>query len=322
MYSPTTRLLTVLELLQSHRQMSGSEIARRLEIDVRTVRRYIVMLQDMGIPVRAERGAQGAYHLARGHRLPPLLFSDTEAVAMTMGLLFIREYGFPVDVAAVEGALSKTERVLPENLLHQVRSIQEAIRFHIETPPAELKPGLIVPLSVAVQEHQQVHLRYRSPNGVETNRLFDPYGIALIGGAWYTIGYCHLREDVRTFRLDRVTALEPGEQTFERPENFDTIGEVLRSITFIPSPYEVEVVLETTLEQAQQAISPFLGTVEQTKQGVIFRRTTASLDWIALELISLDFLVRVIQPEELRQVLARIVEKAKHMIGEDREPAR
>src|ERR1700755_91995 len=102
MYSPTTRLLTVLELLQSYKRMSGSELARRLEVDVRTIRRYIVMLQDMGIPVEAERGPYGVYQLQRGHRLPPLMFNDAEAIALTLGLLAIREFRFPVDVAAVE----------------------------------------------------------------------------------------------------------------------------------------------------------------------------------------------------------------------------
>src|SRR5262245_31900824 len=123
MYSPTTRLLTVLELLQSYGHMSGAEIARRLEVDRRTVRRYIVMLQDMGIPVEGERGPYGAYSLRRGYKLPPLLFTDAEAIALTLGLLAMREFRFPVDVAAVEGALAKTERVMPEELIHQIRGL-------------------------------------------------------------------------------------------------------------------------------------------------------------------------------------------------------
>src|SRR5690242_18630378 len=131
MYSPTARLLTVLELLQSYKNLSGPEIARRLEIDVRTVRRYIVMLQDMGIPVEAERGPYGSYQLKPSHRLPPLMFTDTEAVALTLGLLTIREFRFPVGLAAVEGALAKAERVLPQKLLEQTRGLQESIIFNV-----------------------------------------------------------------------------------------------------------------------------------------------------------------------------------------------
>src|SRR5690606_130630 len=135
MYSPTTRVLTVLELLQSYQRMSGAEIARRLEVDRRTVRRYIVMLQDMGIPVEAERGPYGAYQLQRGYKLPPLMFTDAEAVALTLALLAVRELRFPVAVAAIEGALAKTERVMPDKLLQQARALQEAITFKVTPPP-------------------------------------------------------------------------------------------------------------------------------------------------------------------------------------------
>src|SRR6185436_19481706 len=154
MYSPTTRLLTVLELLQSYKQMSGSELARRLEVDRRTVRRYIVMLQDMGIPVEAERGPYGAYQLARGFKLPPLMFTDAEAVALTLGLIAIREFHFPVDVAAVEGALAKTERVMPEKLFNQARGLQEAISFNVWLPAMQPQQDFVTQLSVAVRQEQ------------------------------------------------------------------------------------------------------------------------------------------------------------------------
>ncbi|MEO1289844.1 MAG: HTH domain-containing protein, partial [Chloroflexota bacterium] len=115
MYSTTARLLAVLELLQSNKRMSGTEMARRLEVDVRTIRRYITTLQDMGIPIEGERGIYGAYQLQRGHRLPPLLYTEDEAVALAFGLIILQAYHFPVDAVAVESALAKTERVIPED---------------------------------------------------------------------------------------------------------------------------------------------------------------------------------------------------------------
>lgn len=313
MYSPTTRLLTVLELLQSYKHMSGSELARRLEVDVRTVRRYIVMLQDMGIPVEAERGPYGAYHLQRGHRLPPLMFTDAEAVALTLGLLAMREFHFPVDVAAVEGALVKTERVLPTKLLHQVRGLQEAITFNVATPPVTLHSDLVVTLSSAVHQCQRVHIRYRSWSGDDTERDFDPYGIVFNDGYWHTVGYCHLRQDVRTFRLDRVIALEATEHTFDRPDGFDVVGTVVDSIATAPGALAVEVILETSLEQAQQVIDPIMGTLEPCDRGVIFRRSASQLEWIAHILISLDFPVFVVQPAELRTLLQQIAARALRM---------
>ena len=113
-YRPTARVLTVLELLQSHGRMTGPELARRLEVNVRTVRDYIEMLGDLGIPVEAERGRNGAYRLRPGFKLPPLIFTEDEALALTLSLLMAREHGLDRTTPAFEGALAKIERVLPK----------------------------------------------------------------------------------------------------------------------------------------------------------------------------------------------------------------
>jgi predicted DNA-binding transcriptional regulator YafY len=297
--------------------MSGPELARRLEVDERTVRRYIVMLQDMGIPVETVRGVYGAYRLRRGHRLPPLMFTDGEAVALTLGLLAIRGLRFPVDVAAVEGALAKTERVLPEQPLQQARSLQEAITFHALMPPVSPQNDFVVTLSNAVQRRRRVHMRYRAWSDDESERDFDPYGIVFNEGFWHTAGYCHLRHDLRTFRVDRIIALDPVEQIFERPENFDVLDFVLRSIAFASPHDPVEVLLETTMERAQQVIPAMMGTLEPTGNGVIFRRGTTQLQWIAHILLTLDFPIHVRQPPALRDLLRQIASKALEIVGDE-----
>ncbi|RPI93339.1 MAG: YafY family transcriptional regulator [Chloroflexi bacterium] len=316
MYSPTTRLLSVLELLQSRRQMSGSEMARRLEVDRRTVRRYIVMLQDMGIPVEAERGPYGNYQLQRGHKIPPLMFTDTEAIALTLGLLAIREFRFPVEVAAVESALAKTERVLPEKLLQQARALQEAITLHIDLPPTRVQNDFVKILSLAVQQRRQVRLSYRSWEGEESEREFDPYGIVFNEGYWYTSGYCHLRHDLRTFRLDRITALEGMDRAFVRPDDFDVLEHVLNSLFSRPGTEQVEVLMKTTLEHARQVTSPDMGTLEKAEQGVIFRRAAQHLEWVAFFLMCLDFPVVVLQTPALRETLRRMGAKGLQMAGD------
>lgn len=310
MYSPTTRLLTVLELLQSYKKMSGAELARRLEVDRRTVRRYIVMLQEMGIPIEGERGPYGAYQLRRGGKLPPIIFSEAEAVAMTLGLLSMRALQFPVDRPAVEGALAKTERLLPEGLLNKVKGLQDAITFHITPQPVLLQNRHVADLSLAVQQRQRVRLRYRSWQGDESEREFDPYGIVVNEGYWYTTGYCLLRKDVRTFRLDRIIALDPAEGTFEPPEVFDALDVVLRSIALTPGEDTVEVLLETTIEHARQVIPSVLGALEETERGVIFRRPASQFEWVAFVLMGLDFPVTVIRPAELREMIQRMGKKA------------
>lgn len=313
MYSPATRLFTVLELLQSRKQLSGSEIARRLEVDPRTVRRYIVMLQDMGIPVEAERGPYGAYQLRRGYKLPPLMYTDAEAVALTLGLIAIREFQFPVDVAAVEGALAKTERVMPEKLLQQVRGLQDGISFNVSLPRTLPQHTFLTALSAAVQEGRQVFLNYRSWNGDESQRAFDPYGIVYNDGYWYTAGYCHLRNDLRTFRLDRIIALDSREETFERPEDFDALAHVLNSLASWDEAETVEVLMKTTLEHAQEICPHVMGTLEATDEGVILRRPANQLEWTAYFLLNLDFPVVVRQPQRLRDLLRQISSRALQM---------
>src|SRR5262245_48115208 len=113
MYSPTTRVLTVLELLQSRERVTGAEIAERLEVHIRTVRRYIAMLEELGIPIEAERGRYGAYRLLPGYKLPPLMFTPEEALATMLGLLAVRRLGLAATAPGVEGAIAKWERVLP-----------------------------------------------------------------------------------------------------------------------------------------------------------------------------------------------------------------
>src|SRR6476661_8459132 len=113
MYHPTTRVLAVLELLQSHRSLTGAALSERLEIDRRSVRRYIAMLQDMGIPIETQRGPHGGYRLRPGFKLPPLMFTEDEALAITLGLLAARRFGLTADALGIEGALAKVDRALP-----------------------------------------------------------------------------------------------------------------------------------------------------------------------------------------------------------------
>lgn len=317
MYSPTTRLLSVLELLQSRGQINGAEIARRLEVDPRTVRRYIVMLQDMGIPVESRRGPGGSYQLQRGHRMPPLMFTEAEAIALTLGLLAIREFRFPVEVAAGQSALAKAERVMPEKLLNQARALEEAITFHLESRPSRIDNNFVATLSSAVQQKQQLQLSYLSHAGDKTERTFDPYGVVFYEGFWYTAGYCHLRRDLRTFRLDRIIALEPCQETFDRPERFDVLGHVLSALYSRPEAEQVEVLLKTTLENAEQIIPPELGTLEKSEEGVIFRRAALHLEWVSFFLLGLDFPVVVRQPKALREVLQQMATRAQQMIGDE-----
>jgi len=202
MYHPTTRVLTVLELLQSRGSISGVELATRLEVDQRTARRYITMLRDLGIPIEGTRGLAGGYRLQPGFRVPPLMLTDDEALAVLIGLLAARRHGIPADPHAIEGALAKIERVLPDNLRTRLQAVQSSIAFLSVPRTAQPHSETVLALGEAIQRRRRVQMRYRS-HREETERGVDPYGLALHWNHWYLAGWCHLRQAVRVFRVDR-----------------------------------------------------------------------------------------------------------------------
>jgi predicted DNA-binding transcriptional regulator YafY len=306
-YHPTTRVLTVLELLQSHHRITGARLAERLEVDTRTVRRYITMLQDLGIPVESERGRYGAYRLMPGFKLPPLMFTDDEALAVTLGLLLARRLGLAATTPAMEGALAKIERVLPPLLRERVRAVRDAVVFNAVRPDVTTPHALVLTFSAAAGQCQRVWLRYRSGLAKDTEREIDPYGLVYHAGRWYTPAYCHLRQDYRVFRLDRVLAAELREQTFVRPADFDSLNYVLHSIATMPSTWTAVVLLETSIERARALVPPDLGTLEETPAGVVLRCWVEGLSWMARFLVELGcpFIVR--EPPELRDALRELV---------------
>jgi len=306
MYHPTTRVLTVLELLQSHRQMSGPKLAERLEVDVRSVRRYILMLQELGIPIEGERGRYGNYRLRRGFKMPPLMFTEEEALGLTLGLLAAKRVGMAMTTPAVEGALAKIDRVLPEAVRERVQALQETLVLNI--PSSELTrptPGssVVLTFSTATQQEQRVWMRYRASQSSETERAVDPYGLIFQAGLWYTVGYCHLREGLRIFRLDRVLQVEAREEGFTRPPGFDALDYLRRSIAAMPETWKVEVLLEISLQEAERQISPTTAMLEQVPGGVLMNTYTQTLEWMAHFLVSLRCPLIVREPPELREAL-------------------
>jgi predicted DNA-binding transcriptional regulator YafY len=306
MSHPTVRLLTVLELLQAHPRITGAELAERLELDPRTVRRYIAMLQEWGIPIIAKRGRYGAYRLMPGFKLPPLMFTEEEALALTLGLLAVRRTGLALTVPAVEGALAKVERVLPGSLRMRVQAVQEAVFLSLAPSRDAPAPEVVVTLSTAVQEQRQVLLRHRSALGEETERRFDPCGLVYRAGRWYAAGYCHLRRAVRVFRLDRLQQVTGRDERFTRPAEFDPLACVLRTLAEQPGAWRVRVVLKTTIEQAGSLLPAGMATLEETGAGVEARISVEDLEWMARFLVNLGTPFVVREPAALRQILRRL----------------
>ena len=303
MYHPTTRVLAVLELLQTHGRLTGADLAARLEVDIRTARRYITMLQDLGVPVVAERGRNGAYGLGSGYKLPPMMFTNDEALALTIGLLAARRLGLADAAPAVESALAKVERVMPTLLRGQVRALSETISLDLQQPRVAPPGEVMLAMSSAAQAERRVHMRYRSDKDDETERDFDPYGLAFRGGKWYAVGHCHLRRGLRSFRLDRVLSVQPLEAKFIRPANFDPVEQVSNAIRSLPRKYPVRVLLQTTLAVVQSEVPDGAFFLQPVPDGVMLHGRTDELSWMAALLARFICPFRIDEPEGLAEAV-------------------
>lgn len=306
MYQPTSRVLTVLELLQSRAQISGAELAERLEVDRRTVRRYILQLQDLGIPIEAERGRYGTYRLCPGFKLPPLMFSENEAIALTVGLLAAQKLKLASGTLAIEGTLAKVLRVLPHELRDRVQAVQKTLI--VEATPAEGKTvahEVVATLGVAIEQGRQVQLSYQAHSGAVSERVMDTYGL-VYRTCWYAVGYCHLREELRTFRLDRILTLDLLDQPFEQPDAFDPLKFVERSIANTPQQHRAKVLLKTTLAAAQAKVPEAIATLTVVEAGVLLICYGDSLAWQSQLQQELRLPVVVHEPPELLAEMRRL----------------
>ncbi|MER6400800.1 YafY family protein [Kitasatospora sp. NPDC001603] len=302
MNHPVSRVLALLELLQARPGLTGPELAARLEVDERTVRRYAARLADLGIPVQADRGRYGGYRLRPGFRLPPLMLTADEAASVVLGLLAGRRSGLSVGEQAAESALAKIQRVLPTELRERVEAVEQTLGL-TSAPVAGPSPAgaALFALAEAARRRRRVRLAYRDRLGVPSEREFDPYGLVFHSGRWYTTGLDHRSGELRTFRLDRIGTAEPSGTPFEPPEDFDPVQRVVESLASVPWTHEVEVLLTTTLDEARQRIPPVVGTLTAADGGrVLLRARAQNLDGFAVMLAGLGRPFTVLRPDALR----------------------
>ena len=302
MLTPTARLLEFLELLQAKPLITGREIADQLEIDPRTVRRYVEALQNLGIPVEGQRGVGGGYRIRPGYRLPPLMLTDDEAVAVALGVQAAGRLGLSGSEDAVEGALAKIHRVLPDGLRRRVEALESTLDFTARpTRSAPVTGDTVLVLAEAIRRRRRIRVTYRAFSGDETRRELSPHGLVVHSGRWYLAAYDHLRDDLRTFRVDRMLRLRvTGETADDRPDGFDAVTYVRTSLARVPWGWEVEVVLELPVEEALRRIPPTLAELIDEDGATVLRMRADSLDWAASVLAGLGCAFTIRGPDELR----------------------
>jgi predicted DNA-binding transcriptional regulator YafY len=315
MYHPTGRALTVLELLQSRPSITGPELAERLEMDVRTVRRYITILQDIGIPIEGTIGRHGGYRLRPGFKLPPLMFTEEEATAIALGLLGTAWLEIGLPAAACESALAKVTRVLPERGRERLNAISAHLILSPHIRESRPSAALLISLGEAIQLRQRLRIEYQSLQDQFTERTVEPYAIVGWWGRWYLVAFCCLRQGYRLFRLDRMRNVQYLDQTFVRDEAFDSQAYAVAQLGTSTTGWQIGVLFQATLPAVQQKIPAAYGSLTNTPNGVVYQCQTDDLLYIARYLMSLNLPFAIQQPPELRQAFLELAAQMTQIAG-------
>jgi predicted DNA-binding transcriptional regulator YafY len=309
--TPTARLLEFLELLQAKPLITGREISDELGIDPRTVRRYVEALQKLGIPVEGQRGVGGGYRIRPGYRLPPLMLTDDEAVAVALGVQAAGRLGLSGSEEAVEGALAKIHRVLPDGLRRRVEALEATLDFTSRARRGGPVSGeTVLLLADATRRRRRLRMTYRAFSGDETRRELSPHGLVVHSGRWYLAGYDHLREDMRTFRVDRMLRMRViEERADDRPEGFDAVTYVSTSLARVPWGWDVEVALDLPLDEALRRVPATLAELVEEEGATVLRMRADSLDWAANVLAGLGCLFTIRKPDELRTSIRALADR-------------
>ncbi len=300
MSNVATRLLSMLFLFQSRRQWTVGALAEELGVSDRTIHRYIGMLEEMGVPLYSERGPYGGFSLLRTYKLPPLIFTPEEATVLYMGSRLVADiWGKPFQ-DAVTSVMAKLDNVLPDDIRQEVARAQRSLAL-MPGASRDYGPyhGLMADLRDCMARGQQVRLVYHSFSRVKTERVVDPYGLSFRWGNWYLVGHCHLRRELRTFRIDRIQGLKALEDTFMLPKGFDVKTYMEESMHW-ESRYEVVVHLDQEVAPELRERSDDWLKVEDNPDGsVIVRFDADNLNWAAGWVLSWGPLARALAPPEL-----------------------
>ncbi|MFI1995609.1 helix-turn-helix transcriptional regulator [Actinoplanes sp. NPDC020271] len=307
MPQPLGKVLGLLELLQAAPAgVTVGHLAERLEVDERTVRRYATHLAELGIPVTGKRGRYGGYTLAPGYRLPPLMLSDEETLAVLLGLVAGRRIGLSTTAAATETALAKIQRVLPAGLRARTDALLATLDFAANRPVAGANPdtSTLLTLAAAARGHRPVTFTYAKPGAEPGVRGLDPYGLVFHAGKWFVTGRDHTRGAVRTFRLDRVRDPAVQDGTFEVPAGFDPAAHVAGGLATGAWRHEVSVLLHADLDDVRRQIPPTAATLTRAGRDVRLTARAERLDGMARMLAGLGHDFTVEKPAELRAEIA------------------
>lgn len=310
MNNTATRLITLIFLLQNQPNQKASELAEKLGVSLRTIHRYFGMLDEMGIPVYSGRGPYGGFSLVRGYKMPPLVLTLEEAVAVVLGTGIVQEMWGDLYREAAQGALAKLENLLPEE---QVREVAWARGSLVATGMnrADLKaqtPAL-EKLRRAIREHRSVDMNYQSSQVPHPSRRgLDPYALVHRWGWWYVIGFCHVHQELRTFRVDRISEVALSDGTFVQSPGFN-LQTYLKNELHTQPQVKARLRFEPDFANILAGNHSYWETVETKSDGSVeVTFLSPALEWAASTTLAYGPAVEVVEPPELRVMVTEWLE--------------
>jgi predicted DNA-binding transcriptional regulator YafY len=298
--SPTARALLALELIQGSPGITAERLAGKLDVSERAARRYVGILREAGIPIESVRGPYGGYHVGRGLRLPPLMFSASEALGLVMAVLDgHHDASDPTD--PVGGALGKIMRALPEPVAAQAEAVRRATAPAPDRAAARPDPGTAATLVRACSNHRRVRLDYRSEAGSEWVAEVDPWAVVVRHGRWYLLCWSHTSDGRRAYRIDRVRGVVVLDDTFDPPADLDPVA-VLEEHLGVGWEYDVEVVIDAPVDTVARCLPRATGRLEALAAGTSrLVGSTSNPIWYAEQLVTIPAPYRIVQCPELRE---------------------
>jgi predicted DNA-binding transcriptional regulator YafY len=322
MANTSSRALRLLSLLQNHRFWPGAELAERLGVSPRTLRRDVDRLRELGYPVTAHPGVDGGYQLAPGAALPPLVLDDDEAVALAVGLRLATDAAGGHDPSddlsgtvaeAAARALAKVTQVMPARLRRRagaVAAMTESASWDTARAgrATAINPDVLATAALACRDSERIRFAYDAASGMRTERHVEPHRLVALDRRWYLVAYDLIRNDWRSFRLDRVLGVPQQTGARFRPRALpaaDAAEFVRRNVTAAPGAWQVEAVVEAPAAAVRDRLGRW-ATVTGSGPGrcVVTIKNAENLDWavIALGVTGADF--RVLSPPELAEQVA------------------
>jgi predicted DNA-binding transcriptional regulator YafY len=321
----TARVLALLEILQTGGLRTVPDLAALLGVDERTVRRYVGHLLELGVPVDSVRGRYGGYRLAPGYRMPPLMLTDDEALAVVLGLLAGRKAGLvTASAAAGESATAKLLRVLPTPLRRRLDALLDTADFTARSRTATApETEVLLELAEAALHRRPVAIGYTDRKDRASDRTVLPYGLVAHAGRWYLTGADPADGEVRTFRLDRITDMSVQSGSFAVPADFDPAATVLDSLARTPWTHDVALRIRGEVPHIRRHLPAEIATLS-TPAGAVdddwvhVRIRAERLDWIPPVLAALDRPFVIEHPTALRDLVRALARRLdEYAAGDD-----